>query len=136
MLTMQHVMRTRYYFPEEVRRMEKNTQPSETQPEDVMTITEMLNRHVQGLPVTGGHGFSDFPDELGYIPDDINSLDLTEIDELRQAVNARYEELQAQARNGSGANTERSEVRHSTTGSTNSSGTDEVGAPPEQSEES
>ncbi|MEM2666025.1 MAG: hypothetical protein QXN95_05310 [Candidatus Bathyarchaeia archaeon] len=99
-------MRTRYYFPEEARTLEENTMPSETQPEDVMTITEMLNRHVQGLPIDGGNGFSDFPEELGYIPDDINSLDLVEIDELRQAVNARFEELQAQARNGSEADTE------------------------------
>lgn len=125
---MEHLMRTRYYFPEEARTLEENTLPSETQPEDVMTITEMLNRHVQGLPLDGGSGFTDFPEELGYIPDDINSLDLVEIDELRQAVNARFEELQAQARNGSEANTERSEVSDYTTGSTNGTSTDEIDA--------
>lgn len=72
---------------------EVNTMPSETQPDKVMTIKEMLARHVRGLPVSGGSGFADIPEEVGYIPD-IRSLDLTEIKEYAQHFKEASETLQ------------------------------------------
>lgn len=85
---------------------EVNTLPSETQPDKVMTIKEMLARHVRGLPVSGGSGFVDIPEEVGYIPD-IRSLDLTEIDEYAKHFKEVSETIQnPHASTGSAADTE------------------------------
>ena len=70
-------------FKEESREEEINTLPSETQPDEVLTVREMLERHVRGLPISGNEQGVYLPTEVGYIPD-YRSLDLTEIDEYRK----------------------------------------------------
>lgn len=62
---------------------EVNNLPSETQPDEVLSIREMLENHVRGLPVSGSSGEGVYlPEEVGYVPD-LRSLDLTEIEDLR-----------------------------------------------------
>jgi len=100
-------------FKEEDPQGEVNNSPSMTQPDEVMTIKEMLIRHVQGLPVEGHEQGVYLPDEVGFIPD-IRTLDLTEIAEMNLYYKDRITSLttaqEADARNGSEANTEHSEV--------------------------
>lgn len=67
--------------------------PSETQPDEVMSIREMLTRHVRGLPVDGEKGPGVYyPEELGYIPD-LKELDLVEMMEYHD----HYAELAKKA---------------------------------------
>lgn len=71
-------------YREHPQEMEENTLPSQTQPDEVMTIREMLTRHVRGLPVAGSSGQGMYYDEeLGYVPSR-EELDLSEIDDYRQ----------------------------------------------------
>lgn len=60
-----------------------------TQPDEVLSVTEMLRRHARGIPVNSAFGPGEYyPEELGYVPD-ISSMDLSEIDEMRRELNAR-----------------------------------------------
>lgn len=79
-------------FKEEVREEEVNTLPSETQPDEVLTIREMLERHVRGLPMHGNEQGVYLPEEVGFIPD-YRTLDLTEIDEYRNNFYHQMENL-------------------------------------------
>lgn len=63
--------------------LEINTEPSQTQPDEVLSIKEMLTRHVRGLPVDGGKEGVYYPEEMGYIPD-LRTLDLTEIQDYQE----------------------------------------------------
>lgn len=80
---MSYIFNTWLNFREEERTEEINTLPSETQPDEVLTVRQMLERHVRGLPVSGSEQGVYLPEEVGYIPD-YRTLDLTEIDEYRQ----------------------------------------------------
>jgi hypothetical protein len=80
---MSYLFNTWLNFREEERQEEINTLPSETQPDEVLTVREMLERHVRGLPISGNEQGVYLPEEVGYIPD-YRTLDLTEIDEYRQ----------------------------------------------------
>lgn len=80
-------------YAEEVREEEVNTLPSETQPDEVLTIREMLERHVRGLPMHGNEQGVYLPEEVGFIPD-YRTLDLTEIDEYRNNFYHQMENLQ------------------------------------------
>lgn len=80
---MSYIFNTWLNFREEEREEEVNNLPSETQPDEVLTVREMLERHVRGLPVSGSEQGVYLPEEVGYIPD-YRTLDLTEIDEYRQ----------------------------------------------------
>lgn len=74
----------------------QTTDPSETQPDEVMSVRDMLSRHVQGLPVRGvGTPGQFLPEELGYIPDP-KTLDLTELHDLRDDFRARAEQVEAE----------------------------------------
>lgn len=81
---MSYLFNTWLNFREEEREEEINTLPSETQPDEVLTVREMLERHVRGLPVSGSEQGVYLPEEVGYIPD-YRTLDLTEIDEYRKS---------------------------------------------------
>lgn len=81
---MSYLFNTWLNFREEERTEEFNTLPSETQPDEVLTVREMLERHVRGLPVSGSEQGVYLPEEVGYIPD-YRTLDLTEIDEYRKS---------------------------------------------------
>lgn len=61
-----------------------NDEPSMTIPEQSMTVREIMNRHVRGIP-TSGHN----PETAEYDPDaigvDLRKLDLAEIEDLKRA---------------------------------------------------
>lgn len=61
--------------------LEINTLPSQTQPDQVLSIREMLTRHVSGLPIASNHENGAYHGDI-FIPD-VKSLDLTEIEDLR-----------------------------------------------------
>lgn len=82
---MSTIFRTSINFQEEVHESPETTHlfPSETQPDEVLSIAEMLSRHVRGLPVDGEKTDGQYyPPEMGYIPD-LKELDLTEMEEYR-----------------------------------------------------
>lgn len=71
-------IRTWLNYSELVIEGEVNTLPSETQPNDVMSIKEMLARHLSGAPVNGAPTEGSFyPEDLGYVPHP-NELDLVD----------------------------------------------------------
>lgn len=77
---------------------ERFTMPSLTQPDQVMSIDDMLARHQGGLPVQGPrnpHMYYDLPEEMGYVPD-VKSLDLSEIQDLRNELSNRVRYLKAE----------------------------------------
>lgn len=64
-----------------------------TQPEEVLTVKQMLERHARGLPSRSTFGPGEYyPEELGFIPP-IEEMDLSEIDEARQALNKRVRQI-------------------------------------------
>lgn len=82
---MSTIFRTSINFQEEVHESPETAHlfPSETQPDEVLSIKQMLERHVRGLPVDGEKTDGQYyPPEIGYIPD-LKELDLTEIEEYR-----------------------------------------------------
>lgn len=84
-------IRTWLNYPEVVIPGEVNTLPSETQPNDVMSIKEMLARHLSGAPVNGSASpGSYYPEDVGYVPHP-NELDLVDRKEY-----AKYFERYAQ----------------------------------------
>lgn len=95
--------RTWINFKEEDHKGEKNTLPSKTQPDEVMSIKEMIIRHARGLPIHANEGVY-LPEEIGYIPD-IKTLDLTEIAEYRDQYQQSIERLTAPPPSGSEADT-------------------------------
>lgn len=71
-------------YREQSPEMETPVGESLTQPDQVMSIREMLTRHVRGLPVPNAAEQGMFYDEdLGYIPSR-DELDLADIDDYRQ----------------------------------------------------
>lgn len=85
-------IRTWLTYPELVIEGEVNTLPSETQPNDVMSIKEMLARHLSGAPVNGAPSEgSYYPEDLGYVPHP-SELDLVDRKEY-----ARHFERYAQS---------------------------------------
>lgn len=97
-------------FREEERTEEINNLPSETQPDEVLTVREMLERHVRGLPVSGSEQGVYLPEEVGFIPD-YRTLDLTEIEEYRNSYGEAIERLNnPEPAQAASANTESSEV--------------------------
>lgn len=75
--------------------MEVNTLPSETQPDEVLSIREMIERHARGLPVNVNDQGQYYDEELGYIPS-LKELDLSEMDDLRDRYKKQAEDLDAE----------------------------------------
>lgn len=77
--------------------------PSITEPENSMSVQEIVNRHLRGQPVslpslddTGDEALDSFPlddDHFDALTSCIDSLDLTEIADMRARLNARAAEL-------------------------------------------
>lgn len=84
------IHRTFLNYREEGPQGEKNNLPSETQPNEVLSIKEMLANHVRGIPQHSGSGGQGhyYPEEYGYIPDP-RELDLTERSDIAQ----RYSQI-------------------------------------------
>lgn len=75
---------TTYNYREQGPDLETPIGESLTQPDQVLSIREMLTRHVRGLPVPNAKDPGQFYDEeLGYIPSR-DELDLADIDDYRQ----------------------------------------------------
>lgn len=111
---MSYLFNTWLNFREEERTEEFNTLPSETQPDEVLTVREMLERHVRGLPVSGSEQGVYLPEEVGFIPD-FRTLDLTEIDEYRKSYGEAIERYNNPApAPAATANTDAGGTEHST----------------------
>lgn len=111
---MSYLFNTWLNFREEERTEEVNTLPSETQPDEVLTVREMLERHVRGLPVSGSEQGVYLPEEVGFIPD-YRTLDLTEIDEYRKSYGEAIERYNnPEPAPAATANTEERGTEHST----------------------
>lgn len=77
--------------------------PSITEPENSMSVQEIVNRHLRGQPVslpslddTGDETLDSFPlddDQFDALTSCIDSLDLTEIADMRARLNARAAEI-------------------------------------------
>lgn len=77
--------------------------PSITEPENSMSVQEIVNRHLRGQPVslpslddTGDEALDSFPlddEQFDALTSCIDSLDLTEIADMRARLNARAAEL-------------------------------------------
>lgn len=80
-------------FREESPRGETNTLPSLTQPDEVLTIRQMLERHVRGLPMSSSPQGGYLPPGLDDIPD-IRTLDLTEIQDYAESWRQRKQEIE------------------------------------------
>lgn len=84
--------RTWVNYPEQGPQLEVNTLPSQTQPDEVLSISQMLERHSRGLPINVSEG-NYYDESLGYVPD-IKELDLTEIHDFRDEFAARTKAMQ------------------------------------------
>lgn len=72
---------------------EYNEEPSLTQPDEVLTIREMLLRHARGIALETHHQEPRYYDEsMGFIPD-IESMDLVDIQETRDALSRRVKAI-------------------------------------------
>lgn len=77
--------------------------PSITEPENSMSVQEIVNRHLRGQPVslpsyddTGDESLDSFPlddDQFDALTACIDQLDLTEIADMRARLNARAAEI-------------------------------------------
>lgn len=77
--------------------------PSITEPENSMSVQEIVNRHLRGQPVslpslddTGDETLDSFPlddEQFDALTSCIDSLDLTEIADMRARLNARAAEI-------------------------------------------
>lgn len=86
-----YVLRTPLnYVPE---KGEVNEQPSMTVPDMTMSIGEILTRFAQGRPLSFSTTMHYTGDD--YMPD-VRSMDITEVEELRERTAARIEELTKQ----------------------------------------
>lgn len=79
---------------------EVNNSPSLTQPDDVLSIAEMLSNHVRGLPLNMSHEF-DLDSNDGsvdeFIPD-VNTMDMVERMEYAKQKLSEVEELRKKAK--------------------------------------
>lgn len=90
----------RHQFQEEIEiQGEQNTLPSETQQDELLSIKDMLERHVRGVPIPGYHEGT-YDDEVEHADDEyfpsIEEMDLSEIADMRDMLTARVKELKKQ----------------------------------------
>lgn len=72
---------------------EYNEEPSLTQPDEVLTIREMLLRHARGIAPESHYQEPRYYDEsMGFIPD-LESMDLVDIQETRDALSRRVKAI-------------------------------------------
>lgn len=88
------VIKTPWNYRETGPDTEYNSLPSKTQPDELLTIREMLERHVRGLPVSSSAAGEPmyYGDEFGYVPTR-EELDLSEIGEYREHFSQRAREI-------------------------------------------
>lgn len=75
---------------------EVNELPSKTKPEQAFTMSEMLRRISQGLPLTGQKVPVYDPDDQDYLLPDIDRMDLAERQTLLEETKAEVERLRAE----------------------------------------
>lgn len=92
------IFTTAWNYREQEPQAQEFTEKSQTQPDEVLSIREMLERHVRGLPVRGASSQGHYYDEsIGYVPS-MEELDLSEIGDLRDRYRETVERLQQQER--------------------------------------
>lgn len=78
---------------------EWNEEASMTQPDEVLSIREMLVRHARGIaPNTPFGEGSYYPSEMGFIPS-IEEMDLVDIQEARDALTQRVRAIKEKLNN-------------------------------------
>lgn len=76
---------------------EENKLPSETVPDQTLSLRTILERYAKGLPITGNkseplyYGDEDMPD--------INKMDISEIHDLKKAVESDIQQKKAELQN-------------------------------------
>lgn len=89
-------LNNRFTYAEQGPELETNTMPSQTQPDEVLSIREMLNRHTSGVPIPGTNREPIYyPEELGHVPD-VERMDLTEIAEMVEHVTEKRKTLESE----------------------------------------
>lgn len=73
--------------------LEKNTHPSETIPDQSMSVKEILNRYAKGLPLHSNKQVGEYYGDDQYYPD-LARLDLSEKQELYRENQAKIRSLQ------------------------------------------
>lgn len=71
---------------------EINDQPSQTVPDDAMTIQEIVNRYAHGMPLPPGRAGEYFPEDSD-LPHDLDNLDLAEREEILREVARKRDEI-------------------------------------------
>ena len=110
--------------------------PSIVEPESCMSVQQIVSRHLQGQPVTlpffddsGDENLDDFPlddDRFDDLTSCIDSMDLTEIADMRARLNSRAAELREQLKTNQ--NVENPEILENNSPDKQSSSGDSVGA--------
>lgn len=91
---MNPILNNRFTYLETGPELEINDLPTETQPDEVLSIREMLERHSRGIPMNGSSRQPIYyPEELGHVPD-VERMDLTEISEMVEHMTARRSTLE------------------------------------------
>lgn len=72
---------------------EMNNGPILVQPDEVMTLSEMLSRHARGMPLHGRNDGEYFGEDFGYIPEPAE-MDLVDLYEYRKQISTRIKELE------------------------------------------
>lgn len=90
----------RHQFQDEIEvQGEENTLPSETQQDELLSIKDMLARHVSGVPVPG-HYDGTYDDEVEHADDEyfpsIEEMDLSEIADMRDMLTARVKQIKSE----------------------------------------
>lgn len=83
---------------EEGPQMQTGFSPSQTVPDQTMSLQQLLEKHVQGLPVPTFEGYGQ--EESDEFWPDPRSLDRTELADLQKANSKRIKELQNEAQSG------------------------------------
>lgn len=80
------------YYARPVTVGEVNTKPSKTQPDQSMSIREIINRSSKGLPVSGIRVPIYNETEDGIMPD-LRNMDLSEIHDLKQRLAKKQQDI-------------------------------------------
>lgn len=99
------------HYNSEEEKGEINLEPSSTIPDQTMPISEIMRRFVHGLPLAGqkvSFYTEDEDDEMAGI--DIEKLDLSEIQELKEEAKQNVAQIQKQLKKQEGEKRKRSEA--------------------------
>lgn len=108
-------LRFKHWFSEQNYKREVNNEPSLTIPDDSLSIVQIIDRFVKGLPTDNVHRYPATYQDNNFNDDDFSvdpanqfGLDLTDIDEMRNAASDvidRYKRSQQTPQNANATTT-------------------------------